>query len=111
MVYKHALQIGLLPDLRVELKKFTKDYGIADAARRHLFSKPLDPESITFQRLQHADGDALNLFHIYRPGMYDMSDNTWFDLGNEVTDEEELVALNQGNFDVTPLGSTTTWGT
>jgi len=61
--------------------------------------EPLDPESMTFQCLQHADGDASNLFHIHHPGMYDMSDNTWFNPGNKVTNEEELMALGQGNFD------------
>jgi len=76
-----------------------EDYGFAGAAQRHLFSEPLDPESMTFQRLKHADGNVSNLFHIYRPGMYDMSGNTWFDPGNEVTHEEKLVALGQGNFD------------
>jgi len=99
MVSEHALRIGLPPELRVELKKFMEDYGIADAARRHLFSKPLDPESMTFQRLPHANSNMSSLFHIHRPGMYDMSDNTWFDPGNEVTHEEELAALGRGNFD------------
>jgi len=51
MVSEHALRIGLLPELRAELKKFMKDYGIVDAARRHLFSEPLYPESMTSQRL------------------------------------------------------------
>jgi len=99
MVSKHALRIGLLTELRAELKKFMEDYGIVDAAWRHLFSEPLDPESIRLQRLQHVDGEASNLFHIYCTVMYDMFDITWFDPDNEVTHEEELVALDQGNFD------------
>jgi len=99
MVSEHALRIGLPPELRKELKKFMEDYGIIDAARHYLFSEPLEANSDTFRELEHRSKKS-NLFQIHRPGMYDMSDNTWFDPGNEATHEEELAALRRGNFDL-----------
>jgi len=100
MVSDHALRIGLPAELRKELRKFMEDYGIVDAARHHLFSESLEAHSVTFRELKHKKKMQSNLFQIHRPGMYDMSDNIWFDPGNEVTHEEELAALGRGNFDL-----------
>eukprot|EP00588_Corethron_pennatum_P009504 CAMPEP_0194266848 /NCGR_PEP_ID=MMETSP0169-20130528/1611_1 /TAXON_ID=218684 /ORGANISM="Corethron pennatum, Strain L29A3" /LENGTH=735 /DNA_ID=CAMNT_0039007623 /DNA_START=185 /DNA_END=2392 /DNA_ORIENTATION=- len=100
MVSDHALRIGLPVELRKELRKFMEDYGILDAARHHLFSESLEAHSVTFRELEHKKKEQSNLFQIHRPGMYDMSDNIWFDPGNEETHEEELAALGRGNFDL-----------
>jgi len=100
MVSVDALRIGLPPELRRELRAMMERSGVVDAARYRLFSDPLAPEAITLQNLPHRRGTGSSLFQVHRPGMYDMSDNTWFDPGNEATHEEELAALGRGNFDV-----------
>mmetsp|Transcript_19416 Transcript_19416/g.44226 ORF Transcript_19416/g.44226 Transcript_19416/m.44226 type:complete len:808 (-) Transcript_19416:260-2683(-) len=100
MVSVDALRIGLPPELRKELRAFMESTGVVDAARDHLFSNPLESESITIRNLPHPDGKGSSLFQVHRPGMYHMSDNTWFDPGNEVTHEKELAALGRGHFDV-----------